>query len=109
MAHALFTIDVWDTILRRDCHPDEVKLYVARALLLRYRSRIQPRFLDAASLLHARQQCEHDIGRCSVELGMDDEYRLDDVLERWVESVFIGPATLEVRRVARWARDVELA
>ncbi|GMV27098.1 MAG: hypothetical protein AMXMBFR58_31290 [Phycisphaerae bacterium] len=108
MAHALFTIDVWDTILRRDCHPDEVKLYVARALLLAYRSRIQPRFPDAAALLRARQQCEHDIGRSSVELGMDDEYRLDDVLERWIESVFDGSTAVEVRRVARWARDVEL-
>lgn len=29
------SLDIWDTILRRSCHPDEVKLRAARALWLR--------------------------------------------------------------------------
>ena len=66
MAHALFTIDVWDTILRRNCHPDEVKLFTARALLLVHGSKLRPEVRDATALLHARQLAEHDLGRESL-------------------------------------------
>ena len=31
----LVTFDIWDTLLRRRCHPDEVKLFTCRAALLR--------------------------------------------------------------------------
>ena len=33
-AHDCISFDIWDTVLRRDCHPDEVKLRLARALWL---------------------------------------------------------------------------
>lgn len=109
MAHTLYTIDVWDTILRRRCHPDEVKLFTARALWLAFPGRLRPGMRGPVGLLHARQGAEHEIGLRALALGMDDEYRLDDVLERWIASVFDSPRPDEVRRVANWARSVEVS
>ncbi len=42
MATTLISIDVWDTLLRRRCHPDEVKLHTARVLSLRHARRVRP-------------------------------------------------------------------
>ncbi len=108
MAHALFTIDVWDTILRRNCHPDEVKLFTARALLLVHGGKLRPEVRDATLLLHARQLAEHELGRESLALGMDDEYSIDAVMERWLSSVLADRARGEGTRLAAWARIVEL-
>lgn len=109
MAHTLFTIDVWDTILRRRCHPDEVKLYVARAALLAYWPHIREQYRTPTALLHLRQQCEHEIGSEAVGLGRDDEYRLEDVLVRWARYFLADARPGDVEHIAAWARSIELA
>ncbi|HLO39639.1 MAG TPA: hypothetical protein VK176_01350 [Phycisphaerales bacterium] len=109
MAHALLTVDIWDTILRRRCHPDEVKLFVARAFLLAHADRIQPHLRTPVALLHLRQYCEHAIGQESVAMGLDDEYRLDDVLVRSVSLAIPSISPVEAHAIASWLREVELA
>ena len=32
----IISFDIWDTIIKRKCHPEEVKLYTAKYLLLKY-------------------------------------------------------------------------
>ena len=32
-SYELISLDIWDTILRRDCHPDAIKVETAAALL----------------------------------------------------------------------------
>lgn len=109
MAHALLTVDVWDTILRRRCHPDEVKLFVARALLLAHAEQIQPHLRTPMALFHLRQYCEHVIGQESVAMGLDDEYRLDAVLARCVTYAMPTASPAAVETIARWLLELELA
>ncbi len=109
MSHSLLTIDIWDTILRRRCHPDEVKLYTARGLLLSWWREVRPELRHPVSLLHLRQRCEHEIGREAQALGMDDEYRLMDVLERWAGYAMSAPEAGRAGEIARWAYELEMA
>lgn len=76
----LCSVDVWDTLLRRRCHPDAVKLHVANQLRLRC-----PEIRhDARALLALRLEVEREQAAASRAAGFDDEYRLAEVLEAWI-------------------------
>src|SRR6185503_14091498 len=59
----LLTVDVWDTLLRRHCHPDEIKLFTARYLLLTRADALKPAFKNAVALVEQRIRCEQALGQ----------------------------------------------
>ncbi|SDA25336.1 Predicted hydrolase, HAD superfamily [Methylobacterium sp. UNC378MF] len=75
----LITLDVWDTILRRDCHPDEIKLQSARFLYLRAMTLLKPFFKDVNRLLTARLQSE-----AATSSGEDREFQLAAAFRYWL-------------------------
>ncbi|MBE7498734.1 MAG: tetratricopeptide repeat protein [Verrucomicrobiales bacterium] len=81
---SLVTYDVWDTVLRRRCHPDEIKLHTARYLLLKWSALVKQPLHDARQLMQLRVQCEHSIGERERAAGFDNEYGLREVLLLWV-------------------------
>ena len=83
--HQLLTVDVWDTLLRRRCHPDGVKLHVCRYLLLRWGERLDSVCRDPWILLRLRQQAEKEIGDEKRAQGFDDEYGHLGVYRRWLD------------------------
>ncbi|MEZ5816102.1 MAG: hypothetical protein R3D44_03375 [Hyphomicrobiaceae bacterium] len=91
----LVSLDVWDTLLRRDCHPDEVKLQSARFLFVSAYEQLRPAFRDLVALYKARIKAENDSAADpTVE---EHEYRFEDAVERWL-AVVLSPATSDRRR-----------
>ncbi len=86
--YQLRTIDVWDTLLRRRCHPDLIKLATARHLVFAYHEDLDPEYLDHWAVLRERCSVEAVLGSEARKAGDDDEYRLSDVLDRLLERVF---------------------
>lgn len=82
------TVDVWDTLLRRDCHPECIKLATASHLLLGWREEIRPGFRDVWALYQARIDAEKFLAEDTKADGKDDEYEITEVLRHWVSSVF---------------------
>lgn len=87
----LLTVDIWDTILRRRCHPDEIKLFTARHLLLRTYDRLRPEMQRPWALFTLRQAVEHDIGRRRAAESLDDEYAIDEVFTEWIARATAPP------------------
>lgn len=83
-AMRLVSYDVWDTILRRRCHPDAVKLFTARELLLALDGRVKPEFCDPWAFFRFRRAIELQIGKESMTNGADCEYPLHQVLRRLI-------------------------
>lgn len=81
----LVSFDVWDTLVRRKCHPDEVKLATAATLLVREPGIIAA-YASTYSLLMLRQQVEAAIGGRRRVLGLDDEYRAEEVFQEWIAA-----------------------
>lgn len=81
----LLTVDVWDTLLRRRCHPDCVKLHVCRVLLLAHAEALPAINRDLHTLLRIRQQAEHELGEQCRKRGFDDEYCHRDVYAKWLQ------------------------
>lgn len=83
----LVTVDVWDTLIRRRCDPDAVKVHVCRFLLLTHHEIIKEKYRDITALLHARQAAEGAIGMSQKASGFDDEYGIREVYSYWLQTV----------------------
>lgn len=80
----LKTVDVWDTILRRNCHPDFIKRSTAYYFFLKYHALHKVDSVD--QLFTKRVETERTIGQKNKNLGYDDEYLIQDVMLQWVEN-----------------------
>ena len=79
----LRTLDVWDTLLRRDCHPDCSKRYSATLLPLRYFPNVKREFIKPQKIFDLRCKIEGEIYASS----QGGEYTLLEVLTKLVDSV----------------------
>lgn len=78
----LCSFDVWNTLLHRDCHPDEIKFQSARYLSLIAHKDLKPAYANARNLYSARLYSENN----SCPMG-DFEYRFRDAMEMWLVQV----------------------
>jgi len=78
----ILSLDVWDTLLRRNCHPDEIKLQSARYLWLVAQDEIRPAYRNLKSLYAARLVAEN-----SSSPNGDFEYRFSDAVVIWLDNV----------------------
>lgn len=89
-SYELITVDVWDTLLRRRCHPDAVKLHVARYVLLKCWDELPQENRNLWQLLHWRREAERLLGESTRASGLDDEYRHHEVYQKWLELAGLG-------------------
>ncbi|MBT0725042.1 hypothetical protein HH682_11570 [Rosenbergiella sp. S61] len=80
----LKTVDVWDTILRRKCHPDFIKRSTAYYFYLKYHH-LHNNY-DVTALFKSRVDCELAIAKLSRDEGFDDEYHIKDVFFQWIKN-----------------------
>lgn len=106
---SVVTIDVWDTLLRRNCHPDEVKLASLKYFLLNYYPQIKSEFADQLRLFHLRKEVEISIGNASREKGRDDEYDLSEVCSKLVEITLKPDSGYVSDEIAQKLFEYELA
>jgi FMN phosphatase YigB (HAD superfamily) len=78
------SLDLWDTILRRRCHPDEVKLHTAQRMLHLLSPYLGVYCPGTMELLRRRQRIEAKIGSLLQKEGFDDEYEIEEVLSRCI-------------------------
>lgn len=107
--YKLRTIDIWDTLLRRTCHPEAVKLATALHVFLRFRDRLNQRDIDHWRLLEERVAVERLLAEQAEASGHDGEYELTAVIQRWLGSV-LGPGDpSETAMIAKDIAERELA
>jgi FMN phosphatase YigB (HAD superfamily) len=86
--YKLRTIDVWDTLLRRDCHPECIKVATANHLYLGWSNQLKPECCDIGELYKARLEAERVLAEQARTDGNDDEYEITLVLKQWAITVF---------------------
>ncbi|WP_455148201.1 hypothetical protein, partial [Stomatobaculum longum] len=78
-SYQLLSLDIWDTILRRDCHPDAIKVETAAVLLEQHGGELQEAYRNPRALFRLRQDVERQLGAAKKAQGFDDEYAIQDV------------------------------
>ncbi len=86
--YKLITVDIWDTLLRRDCHPECIKLATSWYLYYGWSANLKSRFTSGQKLYQSRLQCEKKLANKACTDGMDDEYDLYNVFICWIQDVF---------------------
>ncbi|MBR1277483.1 HAD family hydrolase [Bradyrhizobium sp. AUGA SZCCT0283] len=107
--YELRSVDIWDTLLRRTCHPEAVKLSLAKHVFLRFNDRLTNPTSDHWELYQERLAVEREIGRRSTLAGYDDEYNLLDVCREWVESTLAISDSGEAAELAEELAEFELS
>lgn len=107
--YKLRTIDIWDTLLRRTCHPEAVKLATALHVFLRFRDRLNQRDTDHWQLLEERVSVERLLAEQAEASGHDGEYELTEVIQSWLGSVLRPADPGEAAAIAKDIAEHELA
>ncbi|WPZ14392.1 hypothetical protein T8J41_00710 [Nitratireductor rhodophyticola] len=93
--YKLKTVDVWDTILRRKCHPEAIKLLVARKISIDFDDQLRPEFASHWEVYSERLEIERNLATKNVGLGRDEEYILSDVIETLLKNILKRPLSAE--------------
>ena len=96
----LLSFDVWDTLLRRKCHPDEIKLQSARFLYIECYSKLKPAFRGVPQLYKARINAENHAAPDG-----DFEYRFPDAIPLWLQDVMESGVSQDNRQIVRNALE----
>lgn len=107
--YKLLSVDVWDTLLRRSCHPEEVKLATARYIYLKFNAILRRQYLNPFAILQARLQAEMEIGRLNRSLGRDGEYAIGEVLKKTLETITDLNDPRQVEGIIREITDAEIS
>ena len=59
--YKVLSLDIWDTVIRRDCHPDEIKAMTAEYLSVKYGDKIAPEKRLVLELVKQRVCCEQQL------------------------------------------------
>ncbi len=91
--YKLRTVDVWDTLIRRKCHPEAVKLATARYILLRAHNEAKEEFATPFDIYTKRQNVELLLAKEAELENKDGEYRIEEVVRRLLKEVTsLGPS-----------------
>lgn len=107
--HKLCTVDVWDTLLRRNCHPEAVKLATAKHIFLRFRHNLADGYGDHWHIYEQRPLIERAMAEEAEAVGDDGEYELTAVLQRWLKTVLAHPHPEKLDEIAGDIAECELA
>lgn len=86
----IISFDIWDTLLKRKCNPEEIKLFTARYMLFKYGDKIKTEYKDIYTILNERDKIEADICKENEQNGHDAECRILDVFNRLQNKIFIN-------------------
>ena len=84
----IISFDIWDTIIKRKCHPEEVKLATARYIVLKYENKLKEKYKDIYEILKTRDDIEAEECKKNKENGFDEECRILDVFKILEDKIF---------------------
>lgn len=84
----IISFDIWDTIIKRKCHPEEVKLATARYIVLKYENKLKEKYKNIYEILKTRDEIEAEECKKNKENGFDEECRILDVFKILENKIF---------------------
>ena len=91
----IISFDIWDTIIKRKCHPEEVKLATARYIVLKYNYELKDEYKNIYEILKERDEIEAEECKKNKEKGFDDECRILDVFKILEKEIFNKDMNIE--------------
>lgn len=84
----IISFDIWDTIIKRKCHPEEIKLHTANYIILKYENKLKEKYKNIYEILRLRDETEANICQENMKNGYDNECKIKDVFEKLQKEIF---------------------
>ncbi len=84
----IITFDIWDTIIKRKCHPEEIKLATSKYIDLKYRDLLKEEYKEIYKILVKRDDIEAEECKKNKEQGNDDECEILKVFKILQNEIF---------------------
>lgn len=84
----IISFDIWDTIINRKCHPEEIKLHTAKYIVLKYEKQLKEKYKNIYEILKERDYIEEKLCKINKENGKDDECRIIEVFKELQKNIF---------------------
>ena len=84
----IISFDIWDTIIKRKCHPEEIKLYTANYIMLKYENKLKEKYRNIYEILKERDEIEAKQCQKAKEDGHDDECQILEVFDCLQKEIF---------------------
>ncbi len=91
----IISFDIWDTIIKRKCHPEEIKLATARYIVLKYNNELKDEYKNIYEILKRRDEIEAEECKKNKEKGFDEECRILDVFKILEKEIFDKEMNIE--------------
>ena len=91
----IISFDIWDTIIKRKCHPEETKLATARYIVIKYESKLKDKYKNIYEILKRRDEIEAKECKKNKEKGFDEECRILDVFKILEKEIFKDELNIE--------------
>lgn len=93
MEKKVITFDIWDTILKRTCHPEEIKVHTLRYYYYKEYFKIKEEYRNELTLYRLRDSIEVEEYEKARERGVDGECNFREVLATLIERTHLGTET----------------
>lgn len=84
----VISFDLWDTIIKRKCNPEEIKLSTAKYIVLQYNNELKEYYKDMYNILNKRDEIEAYICKENEKKGFDGECKILDVFKKLKDEIF---------------------
>ncbi|WP_155123409.1 hypothetical protein [Burkholderia cenocepacia] len=98
---------MWDTLLRRDCHPEFAKLATALHVFLDPSIGVSCHYETAWDIYRRRVEQEMLLADRARAAGKDNEYEIVEVLRQWLTQI-VDRRTCQEFRVLRSVKRSQL-
>ncbi len=88
MKKKVISFDIWDTIIKRKCHPEEIKLKTAYYIFLKYNDLLKEEYKDIYTILVERDNIEANLCHEAEAKGHDGECRIEEVFKKLQKEIF---------------------
>ena len=93
MGKKVITFDIWGTILKRTCHPEEIKVHTLRYYYYKEYFKIKEEYRNELTLYRLRDSIEVEEYEKARERGVDGECNFREVLATLIERTHLGTET----------------
>lgn len=84
----VISFDIWDTILKRRCHPEEIKLHTCKYIVLKYKNILKKNYESIYDILEKRNEIEKQICDDNKNKGYNNECRIIDIFKALQKEIF---------------------
>lgn len=90
----VISFDIWDTIIKRKCHPEEIKLKTAYYIVLEYSEELKSEYNNIYAILKLRNQIEEKLCKKAEKDGKDGECKIEEVFDLLIKEIASGKSKM---------------